>query len=196
MLESFKTRLLRGRERGRGMEKSERNRRDTWAGEALRHPFPPLFDAESRVLILGSFPSVRSREQGFFYGYPQNRFWPLLAGLFGEPVPVTIPEKRELVLSHQLALWDAVGECRVTGSADASIRDVRPNDLNAVLSAAPIRGIFCNGATAWQCFRRYCQADLGLEAVKLPSTSPANARWSLERLKEVWGRELLPLLQG
>ena len=163
--------------------------------EVQVHPFPPLFSARSRVLILGSFPSVKSREQSFFYGHPQNRFWPLMAAVFACPVPVSISEKRELILSHDLALWDVIGQCSIAGSSDASIRDVVPNDLSGILEGADIRGIFCNGGTSWKYYRRYCEKALGRGAVPLPSTSPANARWSLERLREAWGAAILPLLE-
>ena len=133
------------------------------------HPIPPLFDAESRVLILGSFPSIKSREAMFFYGHPQNRFWPLLALLTGEPT-----------------LWDSIGQCTITGSSDSSIRDVVPNDLRAITEHAPIERIFCNGNTSLKYYRRYNEPLLGRPAVVLPSTSPANAAWSLQRLAEAW----------
>lgn len=119
------------------------------------HPIPPLFDAESRVLILGSFPSIKSREAMFFYGHPQNRFWPLLALLTGEPAPQTVEEKRALALRHHFALWDSIGQCTITGSSDSSIRDVVPNDLRAITEHAPIERIFCNGNTSLKYYRRY-----------------------------------------
>ena len=151
------------------------------------HPIPPLFDAESRVLILGSFPSIKSREAMFFYGHPQNRFWPLLALLTGEPTPQTVEEKRALALRHHFALWDSIGQCTITGSSDSSIRDVVPNDLRAITDHAPIERIFCNGNTSLKYYRRYNEPLLGRPAVVLPSTSPANAAWSLQRLAEAWG---------
>ena len=137
------------------------------------HPIPPLFDAESRVLILGSFPSI-------------NRFWPLLALLTGEPTPQTVEEKRALALRHHFALWDSIGQCTITGSSDSSIRDVVPNDLRAITEHAPIERIFCNGNTSLKYYRRYNEPLLGRPAVVLPSTSPANAAWSLQRLAEAW----------
>ena len=158
------------------------------------HPFPPLWNGESRVLLLGSFPSVKSREDAFFYAHPQNRFWPLLAALFSEPVPRSVEEKTALVLSHHLALWDVVGKCEITGSSDASIRAAEPNDLRPILDGAPIRAVFCNGGTSWNRYRRLCRKALGREAVKLPSTSPANARWRLDDLVEAWGKAILPYL--
>ena len=158
------------------------------------HPFPPLWSPESRVLILGSFPSVKSREQQFFYGHPQNRFWPVLAALFGAPVPHTIEEKSALVLSHRLALWDVIGSCEIAGSSDASIGAVEPNDLRPILDGADIRAIFCNGGTSWNYYMKLCRPRLGRDAVKLPSTSPANARWTLPLLTEAWRAEILPYL--
>ena len=146
------------------------------------HPFGPLWDASSRVLILGSLPSVKSREQQFFYGHPQNRFWPLLARLLEEPVPAGIEEKRALVLRHHIALWDAIGSCDIIGSSDSSIRNVEPTDLRPILAGAPIRQVFCNGATSGRYYHRYQEPLLGLPATVLPSTSPANAAWSMDRL--------------
>ena len=150
------------------------------------HPFEPLYDENSSVLILGSFPSVKSREQQFFYGHPQNRFWKVIAALYHAEVPVTIPEKKELILGHGLALWDSIASCEITGSSDASIRAVRANDLNVILEYSPIRGIYCNGKTSWQQYERLIRPQTGREAVCLPSTSPANARWTLPRLIEAW----------
>ena len=132
------------------------------------HPIPPLFDAESRVLILGSFPSIKSREAMFFYGHPQNRFWPLLALLTGEPAPQTVEEKRALALRHHFALWDSIGQCTITGSSDSSIRDVVPNDLRIITEHAPIERIFCNGNTSLKYYRRYNEPLLGRPAVDEP----------------------------
>ena len=150
------------------------------------HPFEPLYDENSRVLILGSFPSVKSREQLFFYGHPQNRFWKVIAALYQQDVPVTIPEKKELILKHGLALWDSIASCEITGSSDASIREVRANDLNIILSRSPIHRIYCNGKTSWQQYEKLIQPQTGREAVCLPSTSPANAQWTLPKLVEAW----------
>ncbi len=155
-------------------------------GERLTHPFPALFDENSRTLILGSFPSVKSREQQFFYGHPQNRFWRVLAAVFSEPVPQTIEEKRALVLAHHLALWDVVGACTVEGSSDASICGAVPNDLSPLFSAAPISRVFTNGKTAYTLYERHQRAKTQLPAQYLPSTSPANAAWSLEKLVCAW----------
>lgn len=150
------------------------------------HPIPPLFCAESRVLILGSFPSIASREAKFFYGHPQNRFWRVMAALNGRPVPQTVEDKTALILENGFALWDSVASCTVTGSSDSSIRDVVPNDLRAITEHAPIERIFCNGNTSLKYYRRYNEPLLGRPAVVLPSTSPANAAWSLQRLAETW----------
>lgn len=150
------------------------------------HPIPPLFCAESRVLILGSFPSIASREAKFFYGHPQNRFWRVMAALTGRPVPQTVEDKTALILENGFALWDSVASCTVTGSSDSSIRDVVPNDLRAITEHAPIERIFCNGNTSLKYYRRYNEPLLGRPAVVLPSTSPANAAWSLQRLAEAW----------
>ena len=154
--------------------------------DRIDHPFGPLFSESSRVLILGSFPSVKSREQQFFYGHPQNRFWKVIAALFHQEVPETIGQKKELILSNNLALWDSIASCVVTGSSDASIRDVRANDLSVILDHSPIRKIFCNGKTSWQMYEKWILPSTGREAVCLPSTSPANAQWSLDRLIDAW----------
>ena len=152
----------------------------------IAHPFPPLFDEHSRILILGSFPSVKSRENQFFYGHPQNRFWKTVAGVFGEKVPETIPEKKRLILGRQLALWDSIAFCEVTGSADASIRCAIPNDLDVILDQAPIGRIFCNGRKSHEIYTRLIEPMTGRKAECLPSTSPANAQWTAERLAEAW----------
>lgn len=150
------------------------------------HPIPPVYDAHSTVLILGSFPSVKSRETGFFYGHAQNRFWRVTAAVFGCPMPATIPEKRAFLLGNRIALWDVLAACDIDGSADASIRDACPNDLAPILAAAPITRIFTNGAAADSLYTHWQLPIVGIPAVRLPSTSPANAAWSLERLIDAW----------
>ena len=155
--------------------------------QRIIHPIPPLFDADCRVLILGSFPSIKSREAMFFYGHPQNRFWPLMARLFGEPVPMTVGEKKSLALRHHIAMWDSIHACTIVGSSDSSVRDVVPNDLSVILDHSRVERIFCNGALSYQMYRRYILPATGIEAVKLPSTSPANAAFSMERLIGEWG---------
>ncbi len=154
--------------------------------ESVVHPFPAFVRENSRILILGSFPSVKSREQKFFYGHPQNRFWRVLAALFDTPVPQTIPEKCAILEQNRIALWDVIGSCTIVGSADSSITDVVPNDLAPILRAAPIERIFVNGKTAERCYIRYTEPVIGRKAIVLPSTSPANAACSLERLIERW----------
>ena len=150
------------------------------------HPFPPFVRADSEILILGSFPSVKSREQMFFYGHPQNRFWRVLAAVFCDEVPAGIPEKKAFLQRHRIALWDSIGRCTIEGSSDSSIRDVVPNDVGSILSAAPIRTILCNGKTSLDCYNRYIRDTVGRDAILLPSTSPANAAWSLDRLIDAW----------
>ena len=158
--------------------------------EHISHGFDPVFDGCSRVLVLGSFPSVLSRANDFYYGNPRNRFWRVVAACVGDPVPQTIPEKRELLLSHGIALWDVVASCDVAGSNDASIKNVVPADVARVTGAAPIERVLCNGATAGRLYHRYLERVAGMEARVLPSTSPANAAWSLERLVEAWREPL------
>ena len=150
------------------------------------HPIPPVFDKDSKVLVLGSFPFVRSREEGFFYGHPQNRFWKVIAAVFDEPVPVTIDEKRKMLLKDHIAVWDVIHSCEIAGSSDASIRNVTANDLGVILGAADIRGIYVNGKTAYKYYLKYSLGETKREAVCLPSTSPANAAWNLERLIGSW----------
>ena len=152
----------------------------------LTHPIPPVFDEHSRVLILGSFPSVKSREAQFFYGHPQNRFWRVLGALFGEAAGETPAEKTAFLLRHNVALWDVIASCEITGSADSSITNAAPNDLSVILDAAQITHIFTNGKTADRLYRRCLQAQTGMKAVCLPSTSPANAAWTLDKLVEAW----------
>ena len=154
------------------------------------HPFPPVVGPESRTLILGSFPSVRSREEGFFYGHPRNRFWPMLAAIYDEETPLTIPEKQSLILRHGLALWDVIASCRIDGSSDASVRDAVPVDIARVTAVAPMDRVICNGALAGKLYAQHLQPALGRMALVLPSTSPANAAWSLARLTARW-REAL-----
>ncbi|MBR1703672.1 MAG: DNA-deoxyinosine glycosylase [Lachnospiraceae bacterium] len=153
----------------------------------VEHPIAPVYDEHSKILILGSFPSVKSREVMFFYGHPQNRFWRVVAAVFEDIFPETVEERRAFLLRHGIAVWDVIRSCDITGSSDASIKNVVPNDLREILEAAPIRAIYVNGKTAEKMYRKYTEALTGREAVVLPSTSPANAAWSLERLVEAWG---------
>ncbi len=150
------------------------------------HPIPPLFHSTSKVLILGSFPSVKSREQAFFYGHSQNRFWKVTAAVFNCPVPVTISEKKNFILSHDLALWDVIAQCEIEGSSDASIKNVVPNDLSVILNSCSIQKIFVNGKTAEKHYIKYLYPTTHITATALPSTSPANAAWNLESLIQAW----------
>lgn len=152
----------------------------------IQHPIAPVFDEHSEILILGSFPSVKSRENQFFYGHPQNRFWKVVAAVLGVEVPESIGEKRAMLLTGHIALWDVIASCDIDGSSDSSIRNVVPNDLDVILNHAGIRRIYVNGRTAEKYYNRYLRDRVGREAICLPSTSPANAGWSLERLTEAW----------
>ncbi len=162
----------------------------------LEHPFEPVFDSRSRILILGSFPSVRSREEGFYYGHPQNRFWRMLSAVYHEPVPADILSKKHLLLDHQLALWDAAAQCDIEGSKDSSIANAVPTDLSVILTRAWIEFVLCNGQTAAKLYHRLQEPKTGMKALTLPSTSPLNAAWSLERLTEAWGRALHEIRNG
>lgn len=151
-----------------------------------RHNIPPVFDEKSEILILGSFPSVKSREDRFFYAHKQNRFWQVMAELLGESVPQTVEEKKTLLLKNHIALWDVIASCDIDGSSDSKIRNVVPNDLRIILDTADIRSIYCNGGKAYELFRRYPAKETGRDAVRLPSTSPANASFSFPELVSEW----------
>ncbi len=150
------------------------------------HSIDPVFDEHCRVLILGSFPSVRSREVGFYYGHPQNRFWNTLFHIFGGERPRSIEEKRAFLLANGIALWDVIASCEISGSSDASIKGAVPNDLSALLARAPIERIFTNGGTAHKLYQTYLFSQTGIPDIPLPSTSPANAAWTQERLDGAW----------
>ncbi len=152
----------------------------------LEHGFEPVYNSRSRVFVLGSFPSVASRDDGFYYGHPQNRFWRVIAAILGEAPPASIEEKKALLLNGGIALWDVVKSCEITGSSDASIRDVIPNDIPMILARCPVERIYANGGTAYSLYRKHLLRITGREAVRLPSTSPANAAWSYERLLVAW----------
>ncbi len=155
------------------------------------HPFPPLFHSESKILILGSLPSVKSREQLFFYGHPQNRFWKMLSLVYNEPIPQSIEEKKHLILSHDLALWDTIYSCDIIGSSDSSIKNVIPTDLTEILKNSKIEKIICNGKTSGKYYQKYQLKNTLIQPVILPSTSPANAACHLDQLAAQWGKELL-----
>lgn len=162
--------------------------------QRVYHNFGPLYAADSRVLLLGSMPSPKSREQGFFYGHPQNRFWRVLAAVLGEAAPDSIEDKRTLCLRHQVALWDVLASCEIVGASDAAIRNPVPNNLAPLIQKTQVQAVFTTGATAYQYYQKLCLQQTGLPALKLPSTSPANAAWSLDRLTEAY-RVILPYLQ-
>lgn len=158
--------------------------------EHIVHPFEPLYDEASEILILGSLPSVKSREQNFYYGHPMNRFWKVLAGVFGEEIPKSIEEKKNFILGHHIALWDVIESCDIKGSSDSSIKNVTTTDITFLLSQTKINKIFVNGKTAGNLYKRYQEPQTGLEAIVMPSTSPANAAYSLEKLIEIWKSQL------
>lgn len=152
----------------------------------LKHTFEPVFNKDSKVLILGSFPSVKSRENNFYYGHPQNRFWKVLAQIFEVEVPQSIEEKKTFLLEHNIAVWDVIESCTIIGSSDSSIKDVVVNDFSKVLENSSVERIYVNGGKAYELYHRYAENQTGIPAIKLPSTSPANAAWNLERLCSEW----------
>ena len=154
--------------------------------EHIVHSFEPVYDKASEILILGTLPSVKSRENNFYYGHKQNRFWKVLATLLKEPVPGTIEEKKAMLLAHRIALWDVIQSCDIKGSSDSSIKNVQPTDIGMILEKTNITRIYANGNKAGQLYKRYQFPVTGIEAMVLPSTSPANAAWSLERLCKAW----------
>lgn len=160
----------------------------------VTHEIQPVFDSRSRVLLLGTMPSPASRERGFYYGHPQNRFWRMLAAIFDEPAPRAIEEKRDMLLRHHIALWDVLASCEIEGASDASIRDAQPNDLARIFDAADIRAVFATGTKAGELYRKLIEPTLGVPCTTLPSTSPANAKMKLADLVDAYGKALLPLL--
>lgn len=162
--------------------------------EKTVHSIPPFFDSGSSILILGSFPSVKSREQEFYYAHPQNRFWKVVAAVFDDNLPVTVGEKKSFLTKHHIALWDVIKSCNIEGSSDMSINNVTPNDISIILDNAKIQKIFINGTTAFKFYEKYLAAKTDIPAVCLPSTSPANAKYSLEKLiicyKEIFKERL------
>ena len=154
--------------------------------EHVVHGFGPLYDPECRILMLGSIPSPKSREQAFYYGHPQNRFWKVMAGVLEEPVPQTIEEKRRMMLKHHVALWDSLEECDICGASDSSIKNPVPTDISRIIKESKISRIYTTGTAAYTYYTKYNYPLTGIEAVRLPSTSPANAAWSLDRLIEAY----------
>ena len=162
----------------------------------ITHSFDPVFDENSRVLILGTLPSVKSREQGFFYGHPQNRFWRVVASVTHSPVPVTIPEKKAVLLENGIAVWDVIAECDIAGSSDASIKNTVPADLSPIFSGADIKAVFANGTAAAKLYDRFQKKSCGMAITTLPSTSPANAAWSFEKLANRWSEMISQYLDN
>ena len=154
--------------------------------QTLTHSFAPVFDRNSEILILGTFPSVKSRENNFYYGHPQNRFWKVLAAIRACPVPQTTEEKKKFLLEQHIAIWDVIERCDIIGSSDSTIKNVTPADLSLILKQAPIRNIYGNGGKACELYQKYSRPLTGREIIRLPSTSPANAAWTLERLISAW----------
>lgn len=152
----------------------------------LVHPVSALYNENSKILILGTFPSVKSREACFFYSHPQNRFWKVMARLCNSDIPKTIEEKKKMILDHNFALWDVIHSCDITGSADSSIKNVVPNDISEIIENTQVDRIFVNGKKAESLYKKYIEKNIGIKAVCLPSTSPANASWSEDRLFEYW----------
>lgn len=159
---------------------------------SLIHPFAPVCDEASHVLVLGTFPSVKSRQNGFYYGHPQNMFWRVLAAIYGEALPTSIGEKRALLLKHNIALWDVLQSCEIKGSSDASIKNAVPNDIPALLRKTGITCVLANGKTAHVLYMKHVYPATHIEAGLLPSTSPANAAFTLDRLVAAWRGALLP----
>ena len=154
--------------------------------DRIAHLIPPLYQKDSQLLILGSFPSVKSREAGFFYHHPQTRFWKVISTIYEEPLPSSVEEKRSLLLRNGIAVWDVISSCEITGSADSSIKNVIPNNISGILSESDIKHIYTNGSTATRLYRKYILPEIGIACVQLPSTSPANAGIRLEELIEAW----------
>ncbi|MBC3899206.1 DNA-deoxyinosine glycosylase [Acetobacterium malicum] len=154
------------------------------------HTFEPVYDEKSKILILGTFPSVKSRASGFYYQHPQNRFWKVISALAGWPTPGTIEEQKTMLLENHIAVWDVIYSCDINGSSDSSIKNVVSNDIRALLNKSAIKTIYANGGKAYELYNRYCYQETNKEIIKLPSTSPANASCSLEKLVAHWGEEI------
>lgn len=156
----------------------------------VEHEFAPVYNEEAQVLVLGSLPSVKSREQGFYYGHPRNRFWKVVAAVLGVPEPLTIEEKKWMLLAGHVAVYDVIRACEIIGSSDSSIRNVIPADIESIVTHTPIRAVFTNGKTAGRLYKKYQAEHIALPMIELPSTSPANAAFSLEQLEEIWKSEI------
>ena len=154
--------------------------------ELVCHTIDPIYDKESRILILGTLPSVKSREHNFYYSHPQNRFWKVVASILGCSEPLSIDEKKQMLIKNKIALWDVIESCTITGSSDSSIKNAKPNNITSILMGSNIRSIYGNGQTAYQLYQKLCYPNTHMEMIKLPSTSPANASYDLERLTTEW----------
>lgn len=166
------------------------NKTDKQTTMRVRHEFGPFYDNDSKVLILGSIPSPKSREQGFYYGHPQNRFWKVLADVLGEEKPETVEQRKKMLAKHHIALWDVLDSCEIKGASDTSIKDPVANDMDVILSKAGIRAIFTTGAKADELYKKMCYPICGVPSIRLPSTSPANCGYSYEKLKEAYSKIL------
>ena len=145
------------------------------------HPIKPVYNQESKILVLGSFPSVKSRESGFYYGHPQNRFWKVISAIMGDKVPESIEQKKDLLIRNYIAVWDVIHSCEIEGSADSSIKNVVVNDISEILYKSKIKKIYTNGKKAHQLYMKYCYELTHQKDICLPSTSPANAAYSLDK---------------
>ena len=154
--------------------------------EHIVHGFEPVYNKDSKILILGSLPSVKSREQGFYYGHPRNRFWTVIAAITEKAIPVTVADKKKLLLDTGIAVYDVIAECDIIGSADSKIKNVIPADLTKILSNSEIKAVYANGSAAAALYRKYQQPIIAMEIIALPSTSPANAAWNTEKLICEW----------
>lgn len=154
--------------------------------QRINHEFEPVYNSKSKQLILGSFPSVKSRELGFYYSHPRNRFWKVLSEIYNETLPTQIQEKKEFLFRHEIAVWDVIEKCDIIGSSDSSIKNVVPADINRILLESEIKIIYANGQKAYELYQKYCYQTTKQEIIKLPSTSPANAAWKLEDLISAW----------
>lgn len=161
----------------------------------VSHTFGPVFDKNSEILILGSFPSVKSREQNFYYGHSQNRFWKVMSWIFNEELPQTIDEKRTFLLNNHIAVWDTIESCDIIGSSDSSICNVSVNDINTVICKSSVKAVFANGGKAYSLFQKFCKINADIPIIKLPSTSPANAAVSLEQLREIWKNAIEEIIE-
>lgn len=154
--------------------------------ERVTHDFKPIYNRESRILMLGTMPSPKSREVGFYYGHPRNRFWKVVSDVCGESLPETKEDKIAFALRNKIAVWDVLAGCEIKGAEDSSIRNPIPNDMNVILKNSNVQAVFTTGTKAAQLYKKYCYPGTGIEAVNLPSTSPANCRMSYEELYEAY----------